>query len=81
MLTLRRAFAIVTLIGAATLGGSAQTAVRGRVVADDVDKRTVTALYAEIEDPEFLESLVAGATRVALSEGQRVSLALRAPPR
>ena len=31
----------------------------------------------EIDNPDFLESLVAGATRVTLSEGRRVSLALR----
>jgi hypothetical protein len=31
-----------------------------------------------IEDPDVLDSLVAGATRVMLSEGQRATLALRA---
>jgi hypothetical protein len=56
--------------------------IRGLAPADYyvavVDKRIVADVTAEIENPEFLESLVAGAARVTLSEGQRARLMLRA---
>ncbi|HJZ71447.1 MAG TPA: carboxypeptidase-like regulatory domain-containing protein [Vicinamibacterales bacterium] len=42
-----------------------------------VDKRRYADVRGEVENPEFLESLVAGATRVTLGEGQRVSLTLK----
>jgi hypothetical protein len=42
-----------------------------------VDKRQVVDVNGEIENPEYLESLVAHATRVTLSEGQRTTLTLK----
>ena len=42
-----------------------------------VENRRVLDVGAEIENPEFLESLVAGATRVSLAEGQRATLQLK----
>jgi hypothetical protein len=42
-----------------------------------VENRRVLDVGAEIQNPEFLESLVAGATIVRLAEGGRVSLALK----
>jgi len=42
-----------------------------------VDTRLVEDVASEIEDTDFLESLVVGAQRTTLDEGQRVSLSLR----
>jgi hypothetical protein len=42
-----------------------------------VDKRGIADVAGEIENPDFLESLVANATRVTIGAGQRVSLTLR----
>jgi hypothetical protein len=46
-----------------------------------VDTRAIEDLGHEIENAEFLESLVVGAQRVTLDAGQRVSLSLRLPIR
>jgi hypothetical protein len=42
-----------------------------------VDKRRTADVAGEIENPEFLESLVANATRVMLGAGRRATVALR----
>lgn len=49
----------------------------GDYYAAAVDKRRIADVAGEIENPEFLESLAANATRVTLGAGQRVSLTLR----
>ena len=46
-----------------------------------VDRKRTVDLYNEIENPAFLESLVAGARRITLDEGQRVQIALRSSSR
>jgi len=46
-----------------------------------VDRRRTLDLYNEIEDPDFLESLVAGAQRITLDEEQHVQIALRSSSR
>jgi hypothetical protein len=43
-----------------------------------LDKREVADVYGEIGNVEFLETLVPGAQRIALVEGQRATLTLRA---
>lgn len=43
-----------------------------------IGKRSSVANVSEmLDDPGFLESLAAGATRAALTEGQRTTLTLR----
>ena len=42
-----------------------------------VDTRQVVDVNGEIENPEFLESLIANATRVTVAEGARVTVALK----
>jgi hypothetical protein len=46
-----------------------------------VDRQRTRDVPNEIENPEFLESLVAGAQRIALDEGQRIQIALRSSGR
>jgi hypothetical protein len=72
-------------ISSADASGDATFTTHGLAPADyyvaAVDKRGFADVAGEIENPEFLESLVAAATRVTLGEGQRVSLTLRVPAR
>jgi Carboxypeptidase regulatory-like domain len=72
-------------VAVATASRDATFAMRGLPPADyyvaAVDRRAVADLTGEIENPEFLESLVAAATRVTLGEGQGVALTLRVPAR
>jgi hypothetical protein len=42
-----------------------------------LDKRELADVYGEIEDVEFLETLVPGSQRVALAEGQRATLSVK----
>jgi hypothetical protein len=49
----------------------------GSYLVAAINGTDVANIGEELDNPGFLESLVAGATRVTLSEGQRVSLALR----
>ncbi len=44
-----------------------------------VDKSRVADVSGEIEDPDFLESLLAGSTRITLTDGGRPSVALKMP--
>jgi hypothetical protein len=60
-------------IGTFTIRGLAPSDYYVAVVA----RRTVVDVNAEIENPEFLESLVAGATRVTLAESARTSVMLK----
>ena len=42
-----------------------------------IDRRQAADVESELVNPEFLESLIADATRVTVAEGQTVSLAQR----
>src|SRR5262249_33155329 len=68
-------------IASASVSADATFVLRGLVPVDYyvtvVDLRSVADLAEEIENPEFLESLVASATRVTVAEGQRTTLTLR----
>jgi carboxypeptidase family protein len=68
-------------VAVANASRDATFAMRGLPPADyyvaAVDRRAVADLTGEIENPEFLESLVAAAIRVTLGEGQAVSFTLR----
>lgn len=80
-----RWYANSRFIAVADASDAASFAVRALPPADyyvaAVDKRRFTDVAAETDNPEFLESLVANATRVTLGAGQRISLALPAPAR
>ncbi|HXI32004.1 MAG TPA: carboxypeptidase-like regulatory domain-containing protein [Vicinamibacterales bacterium] len=68
-------------VASAGATADATFALRGVAPADyyvaAVDKRGFADVAQEIDNPEFLESLVASATRVTLEEGQRATLTLR----
>jgi hypothetical protein len=49
----------------------------GQYYVAAIDRRLGAEEAGELENPEFLESLVAHATRVTLSEGQRTTLTLK----
>ena len=76
-----RWYAASRFVAAADASGDASFAVRALPPADyyvaAVDKRRIADVFAETENPEFLESLVANATRVVLGAGQRATVALR----
>ena len=80
-----RWYATSRFVAVADASGDASFAVRGLPPADyyiaAVDKRRIADVAGETENPEFLESLVANATRMALGAGQRTSLTLRVSAR
>jgi hypothetical protein len=49
----------------------------GQYYVAAIDRRLGAEEAGELDNPEFLESLVAHATRVTLSEGQRTTLTLK----
>jgi hypothetical protein len=65
----------------ADAGRDGRFAIRGLAPSEYyvavVDKRRTPDVFSEIENPDFLESLVTGSQRVTLDEGQRISVALR----
>ena len=80
-----RWYADSRFIAVADASSDASFAIRALPPADyyvaAVDKRRFTDVAGETDNPEFLESLVASATRVTLRVGQRASLTLRASAR
>jgi hypothetical protein len=80
-----RWYATSRFIAVADASGDASFVVRALPPADydvaAVDKRRIADVAGELENPEFLESLVANATRVTLGAGRRISLTLRVSAR